>query len=64
METYSKRMKNLWQNYWKPMKNYDKPTKTRKFEWFYCILRGAKRRGEKMSGFTVYYAVRSAAAKI
>jgi hypothetical protein len=30
---------------------------------FYCILCGAKRRGERLSVFTVYYAARSAAAK-
>jgi hypothetical protein len=32
-------------------------------EWFHCALRGAKRRGGILSGFTVYYAARSAAAK-
>ena len=74
MKTYEKPMKtyeNLWQTYEKPMEklletheNLRKPTKTRRFEWFYCILRGAKRRGEKMSGLTVHYAARSAAEKI
>ena len=36
----------------------------RKFDWFYCILRGAKRRGEKLMVFTVYHAAQSEAAKI
>jgi len=73
MKTYGKRMKtheNLWQTYentkvWVVLLYITRrEAPRRKNEWGYCVLRGAKRHGEKMSGFTVYYAVRSAAAKI
>ena len=68
MKTYEKR--------WNPMKSYGKAgfssvslhimrrgAPRRNFEWFYCILRGAKPRSEIFERFTAYYAARSAAAK-
>ena len=68
MKTYEKR--------WKPMETNGKAgfssvslhitrrgAPRRTFEWFYCILRGAKPRSEIFERFTAYCAARSAAAK-
>ena len=51
-----------YENLTKALSKLTKSSKT--FECFYCISRGAKRHGEKFECFTVYYAARSAAAKI
>ena len=44
------------------LRNHTTITSTRIFEWACCILRGAKRRGEILSGSTVFNAARSATA--
>ena len=55
---------SIWQPYDHPMHTYENPMKHLwEVSQFHCILCGAKRRGKILSGFTVYYAARSAAAK-
>ena len=60
MHTYENHMKPLWEVLLYIMR---REAPRQNIEWFYCALRGAKRRGGILSGFTVYYAARSAAAK-
>jgi hypothetical protein len=59
MHTYENHMKPLWEVLLYIMR---REAPRRKVECFHCILCGAKRRGKILSGFTVHYAARSAAA--